>query len=356
MLAPRLHVVLEEGDELVAEIDECHRPRPATQLQLRKERTPERQRLIDAPHVESDVVDPDRACHQGRQRTSPCAIPERTIELLSNGTHRSSAPRMLEHRSHDAWQDRRGLIRDYDGIGRSYATTRRADPRIAAAIDDALGDAESVVNVGAGTGSYEPVRRAVLAIEPSATMIGQRPPTAAPAIQAPAEALPIADDSFDAALAVNTVHHWRDVQAGLRELRRVARKRIVIFLRTPHSRVEFWLADYFPALVRTARLAAIVAIIESELRPQTTVPVPLPHDCTDGMFSAYWGRPEMYLSADVRRNISNFALAAQNDVSDGLARLRRDLESGEWDRRHGELRKLRELDLGHRLFIVALAS
>jgi SAM-dependent methyltransferase len=244
----------------------------------------------------------------------------------------------------------------YDQIGISYATTRRADPRIAAAIDDALGDAGSVVNVGAGTGAYEPADRDVLAIEPSAMMIAQRPPTAAPAVKAPAEALPIPDDSFDAALAVNTVHHWTDVQAGVRELRRVARKRVVIFLRNPSAAARFWLADYFPALERTDRMAAIVALIENELRTRSTLAVALPHDCMDGLFSAYWARPEMYLANEVRMNISNFALAAEEDVREGLARLRDDLESGEWDRRYGKFRTLPKLDLGHRLFITELQT
>jgi SAM-dependent methyltransferase len=239
----------------------------------------------------------------------------------------------------------------YDRIGVSYGRTRRADPRIAAAIVAALGDARSVVNVGAGTGGYEPGDRAVLAVEPSQTMIAQRPATAAPAIQGSAEALPLADGSFDAALAVNTVHHWTDVRAGLRELRRVARRRVVIFLRNPSSGVKFWLADYFPTLVRTDRMRAIVGMIEQEIQPETTVPVPLPRDCVDGLFSAYWARPEMYLDEEVRRNISNFALARQDEVAAGLASLDADLRSGDWDGRHGDLRSLPELDLGHRLFV-----
>jgi SAM-dependent methyltransferase len=243
----------------------------------------------------------------------------------------------------------------YDRIGRSYAATRASEPRIASLIDQALGDVRSVLNVGAGTGSYEPTDREVLAVEPSAAMIAQRPPGSPPAIQARAEALPLADDSFDAALAVNTVHHWADVGAGLRELRRVARRRIVIFLRGPARGTKFWLTeDYLPALDRAERIAAVAAAIERELGPLTVLPVPLPRDCADGLFSAYWARPEMYLDASVRRNISNFALADEGVVAEGIARLRADLESGAWDRRHGHLRSLPELDLGHRLVISAL--
>jgi SAM-dependent methyltransferase len=243
----------------------------------------------------------------------------------------------------------------YDRIGRSYGATRRADPRIGAAILDALGDARSVVNVGAGTGAYEPEDRDVLAVEPSATMIAQRPPTAAPAVQASAEKLPLADDSFDAALAVNTVHHWTDLEAGLRELRRVARKRVVIFCNA-EGEGRLWILDYLPALRTPGRMEEIVATIERVLGPIVAVPVPLPRDCLDGLFSAYWARPELYLDEEVRRNVSNFALAPEEYVAAGLARLRADLESGEWDRRHGELRSLPSLDLGHRVLVAELES
>jgi SAM-dependent methyltransferase len=249
-----------------------------------------------------------------------------------------------------------GLVSSlYDRIGGSYRATRRPDPRIAAAIVDALGDARTVVNVGAGTGAYEPTDRKVLAVEPSETMLAQRPRAAAPAIQASAEELPLADDSFDAALAVNSVQHWADLRAGLRELRRVARRRVVVFLRDPRSGGPFWLVeDYVPALDPSARMSAIAETIEDDLRPTLKVPIPLPRDCVDGLFSAFWGRPGTYLDADVRRNISNFALADENGIADGLARLRVDLESGAWDRRYGYLRSLPELDLGHRLLIAEL--
>jgi SAM-dependent methyltransferase len=243
----------------------------------------------------------------------------------------------------------------YDHIGASYCETRKPDPRIAALIDDALGDACSVVNVGAGTGAYEPEHREILAVEPSATMIAQRPPEAALVVQASAEELPLADRSFDAALAVNTVHHWTDLNRGLRELRRVARQRIVIFLRNGRKGTPFWLVeDYLPVLDPTAHYGAIVETIEHELDPVTTVPVRLPSDCVDGLFCAYWARPEMYLDSEIRRNISNFALAADEDVAEGLARLAADLESGAWDGRYGHLRSLPELDLGHRLLIAEL--
>jgi SAM-dependent methyltransferase len=244
----------------------------------------------------------------------------------------------------------------YDRIGAGYRGTRTGDPRIAAHIRDALGDARSVVNVGAGAGSYEPTDLEVLAVEPSMTMIAQRPPGSAPVIQASAEKLPLEDRAFDAALAVNTLQHWVDVRAGLRELRRVARRRVVIFMRDAAAGSPFWLTDdYLPSLDVARKNAALVAAVEDELASIERRAVPLPRDCADGVFSAYWGRPEMYLDAAVRRNISNFALAQEEPLREGLARLEADLGSGAWDRRHGHLRSLPELDLGHRLFVAELA-
>jgi SAM-dependent methyltransferase len=244
----------------------------------------------------------------------------------------------------------------YDRIGGSYRGTRREDPRIAALIIGALGDARSVVNVGAGTGAYEPKDREVLAIEPSKTMIEQRPRGSAPVIQSRAENLPLRDSSFDAALAVNTVQHWIDLRAGLRELRRIARKRIVILLRDAQAGTPFCLTEeYLPRLDSSRWAAATVATIKDELPSITALPLPLPLDCVDGVFSAYWGRPEMYLDSDVRRNISNFALAEDEDLAKGLARLQADLESGGWDRKYGYLRSLSELDLGHRLLVAELS-
>jgi SAM-dependent methyltransferase len=181
-------------------------------------------------------------------------------------------------------------------------------------------------------------------------MIAQRAPGAAPVIAASAENLPVEDDSFDAAMAVNTVHHWAGLEAGLREMRRVARKRVVIFLRSPAEGMSFWLAEYLPALDTSKKMRA-VATIGRVLGPVRRVAVPLPADCVDGVFSAFWARPEMYLDASVRRNMSNFALAADDYVAVGLARLETDLATGRWDRRHGRLRTLAELDLGYRLLI-----
>jgi SAM-dependent methyltransferase len=244
----------------------------------------------------------------------------------------------------------------YDRIGTTYSATRVAEPRIARAIRAALGEARSLLNVGAGTGAYEPTDLEVLAVEPSAAMIAQRPPGSAPALRGSAEALPVEDKSFDAALAVNTIHHWHDLAAGLRELRRVARNRIIIFRRDEQKGTRFWLVErYLPGLAEPTKSAAIADTIARELDSVTEIPVPLPRDCSDGLFSAYWARPEAYLDASVRGNISNFALAPERELGQGLERLEADLESGEWDRRYGHLRSLLELDLGHRIVVAELA-
>jgi SAM-dependent methyltransferase len=239
----------------------------------------------------------------------------------------------------------------YDAIGRTYTATRATEPRIAARIWAALSDARTVVNVGAGTGSYEPPDREVTAVEPSAVMIAQRAPDAAPAVQASAEDLPFADDSFDAAMAVLTLHHWSDWRAGCAELRRVARDRIVVFSWDPSYRGRMWLSDeYFESLSWTdvasfPSLAEQAAALDGEIEV-----VPVPWDCRDGFFSAFWRRPEAYLDPAVRAGISTMA-RREDELVEGLARLRADLESGAWARRHADLLDLEEIDLGYRLLI-----
>jgi SAM-dependent methyltransferase len=240
----------------------------------------------------------------------------------------------------------------YDRIGRTYTATRATDPRIAARIWAALGDAGTVVNVGAGTGSYEPPDRAVTAVEPSAVMLAQRPPGAAPAVQAGAEALPFADGSFDAAMAVLTLHHWEDWRAGCAELRRVARERVVVFSWDPAYRGRMWLGpEYFPEHIdedveHFPSLAEQAAALAAEVEV-----VPIPWDCHDGFFSAYWRRPEAYLDPAVRAGISTLAKRTHAELADGLARLRADIDSGAWARRHADLLALDEVDLGYRLLV-----
>ena len=240
----------------------------------------------------------------------------------------------------------------YDVIGRSYTATRGTDPRVAAAIWEALGDARTVVNVGAGTGSYEPPDRDVTAVEPSEVMIAQRPPDAAPAVQATAEALPFEDDAFDAAMAVLTLHHWSDWRAGVEELRRVAR-RVVVFSWDPSFAGRLWVsAEYFPALVDDdVRNFPSLADQAGALRAIRVTAVPIPADCRDGFYGAHWRRPEAYLDPVVRAGISTMARRDPSELADGLARLEDDLRSGAWAERHADLLALEELDLGYRLLV-----
>ena len=234
----------------------------------------------------------------------------------------------------------------YDRIGDGYARLRRPDPRIAAQLRTALGPARRVLNVGAGTGNYEPSGLDLVAVEPSGDMIRQRPPGAAPCVRARAGALPFADGTFEAALAILTVHHWPDPAAGLAELRRVTRGRIVILTFDPAARP--WLTGYLPGLAALdeAQMPAL-RIYADALGPLSVTPLPVPHDCTDGFLYAYWRRPEAYLDPAVRSGSSSFR--ALPGLEAGLDRLRADLDSGEWDRRHAGLRALETYDAGYRL-------
>jgi SAM-dependent methyltransferase len=248
----------------------------------------------------------------------------------------------------------------YDRIGTDYRRYRRPDPRIVRLVHAALGDARSVVNVGAGAGAYEPADRVVIAVEPSATMVAQRAPGAAPAVRATADALPFRAGAFDAALATLTVHHWPDWRAGVRELARVARGRVVILTWDPASD-GFWLTrDYLPELLALDRpafppLDALAAALAPAFPSVDVLPVPVPADCTDGFLGAYWRRPAAYLDAVVRGAMSSFAaLEAGGDgalVSRGLARLARDLADGSWSARHHALLAHDALDIGYRLVV-----
>jgi SAM-dependent methyltransferase len=236
----------------------------------------------------------------------------------------------------------------YDSIGLNYADLRKPDPRIAKAIMDALGPCESVVNVGAGTGSYEPTDRQVIAVEPSVEMIRKRPANSAPAVQASAEDLPFDADSFDAALAILTVHHWHDKPKGLRELRRVARGRVVLLTFDPASRP--WLTDYVPELAALDEAQMpLITDYEKWLGPVRIEPLLIPHDCSDGFLYAYWRRPHAYLDARLRSGSSSFW--ALPDVSTGIARLDDDLVTGEWARRYANLIKRIDYDAGYRLVV-----
>jgi SAM-dependent methyltransferase len=239
----------------------------------------------------------------------------------------------------------------YDEIGLNYADFRRADLRIEARIWAALGDARSVVNVGAGTGSYEPRDREVIAVEPSPLMIAERPEGAAPALRGVAEALPLDDRSVDAAMAVFTIHHWSDLAAGLAEMRRVARERIVLLTIDAKKNAEIWtLAEYFPEAMRAEeeKMPSLPAL-EAALPRAKVEAVPMPSRCRDEFTSALWDRPELFLEPDVLRASSLWHSLEPSAIERGQERLRADLESGRWDERHGHLRTLQELDIGLRL-------
>ncbi|MEV4477219.1 MULTISPECIES: class I SAM-dependent methyltransferase [Nonomuraea] len=241
----------------------------------------------------------------------------------------------------------------YDTIGAGYTVTRRTEPRIAAQIEAALGDARTVLNVGAGTGSYEPAGRHVLAVEPSALMRAQRAPGAAPCLIGTADHLPFDDGAFDAAMSVSSLHHWPDPIAGLRELRRVAR-RVVVFTHDT-SRAgwldRFWLTrDYLPEVadLLTGRpsLPELAEAIDARVEP-----VPIPWDCADGFFEAFWRRPEAYLDERVRRGVSVWTKVGPDAERRAVHDLRADLGSGRWAERNRDLLDLDAADLGLRLLI-----
>jgi SAM-dependent methyltransferase len=287
-----------------------------------------------------------------RAKRSNLAPIDSTCRGTALNATRRAPPR---HPSHDADMglDRRhrtalkcvmaGL---YDRVGATYRKFRRADPRIAAALCDALGDAHTVVNLGAGAGSYEPRDRQVVALEPSAAMIRERSPGAAHVVRASAMDLPFSDGAFDAAMAILTIHHWPDRDRGLNEAQRVVRRRVVILTWEPPARA-FWLtADYLPSFLEADR-----ALFPPWFREHPDVtdirPVPIPHDFTDGFLCAYWRRPEAYLDPGAQAAISTFARVGGFET--GLRRLARDLADGTWYRRYSDLLREESLDLGYRI-------
>lgn len=236
----------------------------------------------------------------------------------------------------------------YDAIGRSYSNHRHPDPRLAERIDASIGHDTTVLNVGAGTGSYEPVRSGVFAVDPSAVMLSQRKALAAPAVRAVAEALPFENEAFDIVLAILTVHHWNDQRRGLEECARVAQDRVVILTWDPCAD-GFWLVrDYFPEILAIdRRIFPPMELLKAVFGSIDVQPLPIPGDCVDGFLGAYWQRPEAYLDEGVRGGISTFSRLASIDPQ--LERLARDLRSGDWERRNPELRARVELDVGYRL-------
>jgi SAM-dependent methyltransferase len=242
---------------------------------------------------------------------------------------------------------------DYDVHGHDYAMRRRTDPRIASLVHEALGGARTVLNVGAGAGSYEPEDRYVVAVEPSAAMRTQRPGHLAPAIDAAAEDLPFDDRSFDAAMAAVTVHQWADAAEGLGELRRVARGPVVILTFDGEALDRFWLADYVPELIeREARRFPPIQAICSALGAHAEVrAVPVPIDCLDGFVEAFYARPEGFLDERVRRSQSGWALVDRAVEERFVARLDKDLSSGAWDERYGAWRTRQAFEGALRLIV-----
>ncbi len=240
----------------------------------------------------------------------------------------------------------------YDRLGIGYAAVRRPDPRIAADLRAAIGRATSVVNVGAGAGSYEPDDiSTVVAVEPSEVMLAQRSSSAAPAVQAVAEGLPFADGQFDVGLAVLTIHHWRDADAGLAELQRVSRRQVVLTWDPQVVAEQFWFArDYLPeASVREGSLVTVDGIAERLGDTAVVRTALVPPDCTDGFYAAYWARPHAYLDPHVRAGISAIALTDASLVSAAIRRLDEDLRSGEWNARYGHVLGAEALDMGYRI-------
>jgi SAM-dependent methyltransferase len=233
----------------------------------------------------------------------------------------------------------------YDTIGVGYREHRRPDPRVGAQISAALGDAQTVLNVGAGAGSYEPADRFVVSLDASAVMLAQHPGPRR--LMGTAEHLPFADGAFDATLAIFTVHHWSDPARGLAELQRVSRRQVILGFEI----LPYWLVDeYVPESV-TLNVDWPAARIAGALPGSRTEVIPVPHDCTDGFFCAYWRRPEAYLDPGVRGAISGLALLPPSIIDPAMERLADDLRSGAWHARHADLLELDEMDHGYRLVI-----
>lgn len=247
----------------------------------------------------------------------------------------------------------------YDTIGTGYAARRRPDPRIAKRIREALGDARTVVNVGAGAGSYEPDDLKVVAVEPSVVMARQRPQGLLPAVLGVAERLPFADDAVDATMGILTLHHWEDVQAGAAEAIRVSRQRVVFLTIDPAVESAMWLfSGYVPEVAAqdVFDFPAIGVLLE-QLGPRArSEVVEVPHDCTDGFLLSFWSHPERVLEQDARRATSGFARLDSSTEERVVARLERDLRSGAWDERHGHLRDMTSYDAGLRLVVAELEA
>jgi len=239
----------------------------------------------------------------------------------------------------------------YDRIGVDYGRGRRPDPRWQAEVDAALGTSRTVLNVGAGTGSYEPADRYVVAVEPSRTMIAQRPAGGTPVLRATAENLPLADGRFDVAMALVTLHYWRDWAAGLREMQRVANRVVVLHFDPASLHSGFWLVrDYLPEIAELGLTVPSVQQVAAALGKDVEVrTLPVPWDCTDGFLPAFWRRPQAYQDPVVQQSMSGLQLLDPKVLTRGMTQLRVDLEDGTWQRKNSNLLELDALDVGWRL-------
>jgi SAM-dependent methyltransferase len=237
----------------------------------------------------------------------------------------------------------------YGQLAAAYARNRRTDPHIAASLWRALGDASSVLNVGAGTGSYEPADRDVVAVEPSGDMRARRPSQSAPCVDARAEHLPFPDSSFDVVMSVFSHWHWRSEDLGFAEMHRVARQRVLVVTMDRSVADRFWLTREY--LVNAHDLWGSIGRVIDLVRPSEIIKIPIPGDCADGFFHAFWRRPRAFLDSSVRESMAVFARLDEREVRRGLARLEADLDSGAWHRAHADLLGMPSLDLGCRLLI-----
>ncbi len=243
-----------------------------------------------------------------------------------------------------------GGVPKYDKIGSGYASRRRADPRLGTMIREAIGSASSVLNIGAGAGSYEPSDCQVVALEPSDVMLNQHPGHRR--VRGVAEYLPFRDEAFDVAMAILTVHHWSDLSAGLVEMRRVSGRQVVFTWDPDHARKLWITTDYIPAIdeLESSRFATLKRIVDA-LDAHTVVPFEIPHDFIDGFQGAFWRRPEMFLDPEVRAASSTFASLPPELVEPGIEQLRHDLQTGKWHATYAELLGQDSADLGHRIVI-----
>jgi SAM-dependent methyltransferase len=243
---------------------------------------------------------------------------------------------------------------NYNAHGSDYSAYRRTDPRIAQYVHEALGEARTILNVGAGAGSYEPFDRYVVAIEPSSVMRSQRSDKHVPALNGKAEALPFDDNAFDAVMAMVTVHHWLYMKKGLKELKRVSRKKVLVLSFDPEALDNFWMAGYAPELIAVEKLRypTIDFVIRALGGQAEVIDIPVPFDCTDGFQEAFFGRPEAFLDPQIRKSQSAWGFLEKGKEKEIVGRLKRSMESGEWDERYGHLRKQEEFTCALKLIVV----